>query len=72
MKYRIRELRKALGWTGQDLADRVGTTKGYISELETGKRDGGIPFLLRRPGQLSTGESRAGKNIRFPRTFLLR
>lgn len=38
MRLRIRELRKARGWTVQELADRVGLSKSYVSDLETGKR----------------------------------
>lgn len=38
MKYRIREVRKSKGWTIMHLAERVGTSKGYVSDLETGKR----------------------------------
>lgn len=39
MRYRIRELRKAREWTVQQLADRVGTSKGHISGIETGARE---------------------------------
>jgi transcriptional regulator with XRE-family HTH domain len=35
---KLREIRKARGLTGEALADMVGTSKGYISEIETGKR----------------------------------
>lgn len=45
MKYRIREHRKKRGWTLEQLAEEVGTSKGYLSDLETGKRTGGIPML---------------------------
>lgn len=45
MKYRIREHRKRRGWTLDQLADVVGTSKGYLSDLETGKRTGGIDML---------------------------
>lgn len=45
MKYRIREHRKRRGWTLDQLADVVGTSKGYLSDLETGKRTGGIEML---------------------------
>ena len=38
MKYRIKELRGARGWTQQHLADLAGTSKGYISQLESGDR----------------------------------
>lgn len=39
MKYRIKELRLARGWTQSHLAQLAGTDKGYISQLENGKRD---------------------------------
>lgn len=45
MKYRIKELRKAKGWTLEHLASVVGTSKGYISDLERGKRTGGVQML---------------------------
>lgn len=45
MRYRIKELRKSKGWTLEYLADVVGTSKGYLSDLERGKRDGGIQML---------------------------
>ena len=47
MKLRIRELRKERGWTGQYLADLVGITKGYVSELENGKKAPGGMLLFR-------------------------
>lgn len=45
MKYRIKDLRKAKGWTLDTLAGVVGTSKGYLSDLERGKRDGGVQML---------------------------
>lgn len=39
MKYRIKELRQARGWTQEHLAMLAGTNKGYISQLESGKRE---------------------------------
>lgn len=39
MKYRIKEHRKARGWTQEQLAQMVGTTKGYISQMENGVRE---------------------------------
>ncbi len=39
MKLRIKELRLARGWTQSQLAELAGTDKGYISQLENGKRD---------------------------------
>lgn len=38
MKLRVRELRKKSGWTGDHLAELVGASKSYISEIETGKK----------------------------------
>lgn len=36
MKLRVRELREAKGLTVEQLADRVGISKGYLSEIERG------------------------------------
>lgn len=47
MGLRIRILRKELGLTGEQLADIVGVTKGYISEIETGKKTPGAALLIR-------------------------
>lgn len=45
MKYRIKEHRKRRGWTLEQLADVVGTSKGYLSQIESGKRTGGVDML---------------------------
>lgn len=45
MRYRIREHRKNRGLTLDQLAEMVGTSKGYLSDLETGKRAGGVDML---------------------------
>lgn len=45
MRYRIREIRKAKGWNVSDLADRVGTSKGHMSDIETGKRNPSTSML---------------------------
>jgi len=39
MKLRIKEIRRKLGMTQDALAEKVGSTKGYISQLENGNRD---------------------------------
>lgn len=45
MQNRIREHRRARGWTIDDLADVVGTSKSHISNIETGKRDASVSML---------------------------
>lgn len=39
MKFRIKEHRLARKWSQEHLATLAGTTKGYISQIESGKRD---------------------------------
>lgn len=34
----VKERRKRLGWTQADLADRIGASPAYISQIETGAR----------------------------------
>lgn len=36
---RIRETRKALGWTQEDLADNAGIDRSYIGSVERGERN---------------------------------
>ena len=36
---RIREKRKSLGWTQEDLADIAGIDRSYIGSVERGKRN---------------------------------
>lgn len=38
MRLRIKELRAERGWSVQALADAVGLSKSYVSDLENGKR----------------------------------
>lgn len=45
MKYRIRTIRQAKGWNIERLAEEVGTSKGYISDIETGNRNASIVML---------------------------
>ncbi|RDD69234.1 XRE family transcriptional regulator [Paracoccus versutus] len=47
MGLRIKELRKDKGLTGEQLADMVGVSKGYISEIETGKKTPGAGLMMR-------------------------
>lgn len=45
MKYRIKEHRKARGWSQEHLASLADTSKGYISQLESGQRDPSAEML---------------------------
>lgn len=47
MGLRIKILRKERGLTGEQLAEMVGITKGYISELENGKKTPGAGLVMR-------------------------
>jgi len=43
---RIRERRAALGWTQDKLATEAKISKGFLSDLETGKRNVSADYLL--------------------------
>jgi len=43
---RVREHRKALGWTQVELATALGTTQGNVSSLESGKWGVSVSRLL--------------------------
>jgi len=45
MAFRIKELRKARGWTQDHLAALVGCTKTHISEMESGKKNPSHPMM---------------------------
>lgn len=47
MGLRIKELRKTRGLTGEQLAELVNVSKGYISELENDKKTPGVGLVLR-------------------------
>lgn len=38
MRLQIRELRKKRGWTIEQLGQMLGLSKGFLSEVETGKK----------------------------------
>lgn len=52
MKLRIRELRKKKGLTGEQLADKLGTSKSYVSEMENGKKFPSGEYLRRLSEEL--------------------
>lgn len=43
---RIKQRRTDLGWTQDALAEKAGISKGFLSDLETGKRNVGADTLL--------------------------
>lgn len=43
---RIRDRRKDLGWTQEQLAERAAMSKGFLSDLENGKSSVGAEILL--------------------------
>src|SRR5215469_1565836 len=44
---RIREIREELGWTLDKLVEKTGISKGFLSDVETGKRDISSEYLLK-------------------------
>jgi len=44
---RIREKRKSLGWTQEDLADNAGIDRSYIGGVERGERNLTVTVLSR-------------------------
>lgn len=44
---RLYELRRARGWSQQELADHVGCSKMHVSGLERGKRDFSLAMMRR-------------------------
>ncbi len=45
MKLRLKDLRKRREWTLDHVAELSGTSKGYLSQLETGKRQPSAAML---------------------------
>ena len=62
--YRLKKLRLQHGWSQQELADRLGCSKGLISFYENAKREAGFTVIIElarifdvRPGYLAGEES---------------
>jgi transcriptional regulator with XRE-family HTH domain len=51
---RLKALRKAKGWTQQELADKAGLTPAFLSYLENGSRSGSLESLLKLAEALGT------------------
>lgn len=47
MKNSIRERRAALGWTQQDLAERLAVSRQTVNAIETGKYDPSLPLAFK-------------------------
>lgn len=45
MKFRIRQLRRARGWTIDQLADLTSISRGFLSQIETGARQPSVETL---------------------------
>lgn len=59
MKTRIREIRKSKKWTLDHLAELVGTSKGHLSDIETGKREPSTTMLRDIAAALGVSEVEA-------------
>ncbi len=44
---RVRVLRRARGWTQEELAEAAGLHENYVSRLETGRQEPGFFVVLR-------------------------
>jgi XRE family transcriptional regulator, regulator of sulfur utilization len=44
---RVRQLRKQLGWSQEELAEAADLHENYVSRLETGRQEPGFFVLLR-------------------------
>jgi transcriptional regulator with XRE-family HTH domain len=67
----LNELRRARGWTLEDVAERVGVTKSAIHDIETGRRepslklycklmslfDYSVPRLVAKPGAAHSNQN---------------
>lgn len=49
----IRVYRELRGLTGKELAERTGISSAFLSEIETGKKDGGIATLRKIAQELN-------------------
>lgn len=47
MKNSIRERRAAVGWTQQDLAERLSVSRQTVNAIETGKYDPSLPLAFK-------------------------
>lgn len=45
MRLRIKELRKERGWTIEQVGQMIGLSKGFLSEVENGKKNLSAPMM---------------------------
>lgn len=57
MKYRLKQLRKAKGLTLEQLAQLVGSSKSYMSDLERGTKQGSVEMLRKLSAVLGINEA---------------
>ena len=60
---RLRELRKAKGWTQTDMAVYLDMNRGHISDIELGKREAGLITLQIIARGLETSMARLLKDL---------
>src|SRR5688500_7411184 len=73
---RIRQLREGLGWTQESLAQRAKVSKGFLSDLESNKRNVSAEYAVRVANALGAsldyllrGESGQRERERVPVTI---
>jgi len=47
VKNHVRERRLALGWTQQELGERLGVSRQTVNAIETGKYDPSLPLAFK-------------------------
>ena len=52
---RIRSLRKSKGWSLEYLAEKAGTSKSYLWEIEKGRTNGGVSAVWLRDVAIALG-----------------
>jgi len=62
---RVRELRKARGWTQEELAERASLHENYVSRLETGEQEPGLFVILRVGRAFNMGVSELLQQLRL-------
>jgi transcriptional regulator with XRE-family HTH domain len=66
---RLKDARRAKGWTQQELAERTGLTAAFLSYLENGSRSGSLESLVKLAEALSLEPESlmGGKGLKEPK-----